>query len=207
MSDVTQYPADRFTSLIDEILRVLDKHGAARRVHAPMLLLIWNRFNRMARLFAAIVARVRAGRLSRTTPAPVREASVRDRPVRVRTADELPRHFGWLVKMVPEVDVRSADLCWLLQRPEMEALIFEAPREVGRILRPLCQALGVELLPDLRLPLWARRRTPEAPPLPEIVPEEVDEAGWPVSLGSRLFWEMEREFWQFHPPREPRKLE
>ncbi len=217
-----QDPADRFTSLIGEICHVLNRYGAARFVAGPMLLLIFNRVNRMARLFAGIAKRVGEGTISHElTVARRREALVRPveaperaqvRPVRIRAAYELPGHFGWLVKMIPEADMLSADLRRLLQKPQMEALIFEAGPQVGRILRPLCMMMGVELMPGLlRLPLWGRIKTPVAVPVEVVAEPEKDVndygAGVPPLFGSRLFWDMEQEFWQFHRPRAPPKLE
>ena len=54
-------------------------------------------------------------------------------------------------------------LCWLLQTPEMAELIAIAPVQAGRILRPLCHLLGVELAPGTLLPSpcrASRRRPP-----------------------------------------------
>ncbi len=227
-----QDPADRFTTLMGEICHVLNRYGAARFVAGPMLLLIFNRINRMARLFAGIAKRVGEGTISyELTKARGREAAVcpveagavaRVRPARVPAAYELPGHFGWLIKMIPEADLLSTDLRRLLQKPEMEALIFEAGPQLGRILRPLCMMLGVEVMADLRLPLWGRMPPPAAAVV-EIAPAEVAptlvasaavasgpaeaDDGAPQLQGSQLFWEMEQEFWQFHRPRGPPKLE
>jgi hypothetical protein len=150
------YPADRFTCLIEEICRVLSKHGRERFIAQPLLLLIWNRIMGMARRFASLAERVRTGRLSHTAPARSRNASpppagAAEQP-RVAPAEVLPRHFRWLVNMLPEAETFGADLCWLLQRLETEELIFAAP-QVGRILRPLCRMLGVEPTAALRLPV------------------------------------------------------
>jgi len=154
------YAADRFTSLIEEICRVLGKHARTRFISEPMRLLIWNRIMGMARRFASLAERVRTGRLADPAPARSRHASpppagAPEQPY-VDPPEVLPRHFRWLVNMIPEAETFGADLCWLLQRLEMEELIFAAP-QVGRILRPLCRMLGVEPTAALRLPMRATR--------------------------------------------------
>jgi hypothetical protein len=200
--------AQRFTSLIEEICHTLTKHGRARFIAAPMLLLIWNRIFRMARLFTNLAERVHAGTLSETAPARSRGASAR--PARVQPAERLPGHFGWLVNMLPEAAARGGDLCWLLRRPEIQDLIFAAP-QIGRILRPLCRMLGVEPPSALQLP--RRARVPRPPETSEQTSEQSSEqasepAPAPAQPGDngsqwRAPGELEEfgpEFWKLHPP-------
>jgi hypothetical protein len=203
---LTSYPADRFTSLMEEICRVLSKHGRERFVAEPLLLLIWNRIMRMARRFASLAERVRTGTLADTAPARSRDASpppagAAEQP-RVAPAEVLPRHFRWLVNMLPEAETFGADLCWLLQRLEMEELIFAAP-QVGRILRPLCRMLGVEPTAALRLPVRVPVRSVTAASGTEAASAQhaddgpADDGLWAQSRGPSLASETEAEFWEF----------
>src|SRR5258708_40013920 len=134
------YAADRFTSIIEELCRVLTIHGRTRFVATPMLLLIWNRIIRMSNRFRRIAERVHAGTLSDKPPPRSPSASLPPaRPARPRVpaGEALPDHFRWLVNMIPETERSAGDLCWLLQRPELAELMFHAP-QIGKILRPLC---------------------------------------------------------------------
>src|ERR1039458_4920311 len=67
-------PAIRFNALIAELCHVLNAHGGTRFIEQPVLLLIWNRVTRMARLFAGLAERVRAGTLAAVAPARSRGA-------------------------------------------------------------------------------------------------------------------------------------
>ena len=54
----------------------------------------------------------------------------------------LPREFGWVGRMLPEAAQYAGALRYLLHDPETMALLEKAP-QAGRMLRPLCQLLGV----------------------------------------------------------------
>ena len=198
------YASDRFTSIIEGLCRVLTKHGRARFITAPVLLLIWNRIIRMARRFASLTERYCAGTLAE--PAPARSRGTSPRPARVPASEALPGHFRWLVNMIPEAEAIAGDVCWLLQRPEMEELIDMAP-QVGRILRPLCRMLGIETTSALRLPEWARVRRPQetSEQTSEQTSEPAPAPAQPGDNGSqwRAPGELEEfgpEFWKLHPP-------
>jgi len=195
-------PADRVNRLIEELCRALDKHARARFIEAPMLLLIWNRINGMARRFATLVKRVRAG--THKDPAPARSGNASPqpqgspKPARAAPAAKLPRHFNWLVNLLPEAERFGGELCWVLQRPEILMLIAETP-QAGRILRPLCRMLGVEPPPAL-LPRPLVRGAPPTPrPRPAPKPH-LDDGCWPQWRGPGLLWRTEAEFWKFHKP-------
>jgi hypothetical protein len=77
-----------------------------------------------------------------------------------------PEAFGWLIRALPyEAACFGSQLQHQFSQPEMIALIEAAP-QVGRILRPLCQILAIELPPSLRLPPRPPRRR-RARPKPE----------------------------------------
>src|ERR1700733_10060527 len=97
-------PAAAFDRLIAELCRVLSKHAGAHHIEAPMFILIWNRFTRLAERFTRLVEQVRAGRFANPVLARSRgAAATSDRP-RVAGAVALPRHRGWLVGMLPEAE-------------------------------------------------------------------------------------------------------
>jgi hypothetical protein len=104
--------------------------------------------------------------------------------------------------MVPEAEAIGSSLCWLLQKLEMEELIFAAPRQAGRILRPLCRMLGVEPPSALQLPRPVRVRRVEETSEPEPPPEPVWQEPEPDPPS-----ETPEEAWNAHPPRPPPKLE
>jgi hypothetical protein len=150
---------------------VPSKHARSCFISDAMLLLVWNRIMRLARRFASIAARVRGG-LAEPAPARSREAAAQPaegEPKQPRIAPEevLSRRFGWLVHMLPEAAQFGASLCWLLQKLEMEQLIFAAP-EVGRVLRPICRMLGVEPTAALRLPVRPREQSETVAPATEV---------------------------------------
>ena len=195
----TTYAAELFTRTIEELCRKLNKHAAARFIDRAMLLLIWNRLMRMAKRFTNIATRVRTGTLvvrEREASAPVAEGPVEEEVVVrpwVAPGDKLPTHFRWLVNMVPEAEPIAGDVVWLMLRVEVRKLIFEAP-QLGRILRPLCKALGVEPTDEIR------RQRPPPPPTTEVEyvpgppPPPLAESGFPDD-GTGPLWTAEEEFW------------
>ena len=72
----------------------------------------------------------------------------------------LPRAFGWLRALVlPDRQYCATSFNLLLHDDaDMKALIAAAPVQIGRVLRPFCHILGLEVPAELRLP--KRRRGP-----------------------------------------------
>ncbi len=142
--------------------------------HKPIPLELWQllvrRALRLAARFRSLHARWAAG----TLPAPRSHqpqnsakagagASTTPRPPTPRPpALRLPRERGWINKRVPEAAPCGGNLQALLYLPEFDRFVAEVPR-AGRLLRPLCHALGVELTPPLRLPAHPRKPRPPRP--------------------------------------------
>jgi hypothetical protein len=131
------------------------------RLSAAQWQLFWNRTGRAVRRVAALFQAWQAGTLkpqaaprpkSPTTP----EAPPEPRPAPLR----LPRAFAWLNLRVPEVVPAAGMLDLLLQEPELRRFATEVPR-AGRLLRPLCHALGIRPPAELQLP--PRPRHPRKP--------------------------------------------
>jgi hypothetical protein len=200
----TYSPADIFAFLIERVCGVVGLVGLRHGLTERLIALISGRIRRLGVRFTRLAERVHAGRLAAVCAACRRSASPRPvgspDPSRVRPPSVLPRHRGWLVHWVPEADGTRDSMYWLLELPEMKELIAEAP-QVGRIVRPLCRMLGVDMPTWLRLPRGARARTVEdaSAPAPALArPQGADDGGWPQGRGPGLVGETEEEVWKFH---------
>ena len=106
---------------------------------------IWRRLRRLQRGFAAVAARVLAGRAARVrAPRPVAMDVPAERPVLPDPGERLPRGRGWLRALLGEhAGLRVALLRHLLvSHPEMMALVASDPG-FGRVLRPLFDMFGL----------------------------------------------------------------
>jgi hypothetical protein len=161
--------ADRFAWLIDGLCKAIGGGAHRRALEAALAWAIWARMQRFGERLAALSAQMRAGRL-RAPRMTRRDTSARPPPpsgegdARARVERVLPQDFGWLRRLLPETTQFAGALAYLLRDPEVAALVDKAP-EAGRILRPLCHAMGVKA-PAF---LWRRRGAeaalgkPEAP--------------------------------------------
>lgn len=134
--------AERFAIIIDGLCRSVAARGSAGVMAEALVWLIWRRLRRVDFLVQAMVVRFRAGTLwfrARSPRAPVVRTGV------ARADTHVPRAFGWLMPLMPYVAAGYASqLRHLLADPEMAALLAATPR-MGRILRPLCRMLGLEV--------------------------------------------------------------
>ena len=145
-------PAELFEFLIGTLCGVVEIVGGRHGLTAAVIGLIWRRVRRLGDRFARLVERVRAGGFCDTAPARNRDAAGRQEGAAEtaaiwprRALGGLRRHFGWLVHLLHETEGSKGRMYWILARPEMKELIAEAPLHLGRILRPLCRMLGVEV--------------------------------------------------------------
>jgi hypothetical protein len=172
--------AETFRLIIGGLCEAVARRIAADRTAGPFILLIVARLRRIARRFAALAARVQAGKLK-----PPRHRTPKPRPPRERPPG-LPRSFGWLIRFVPyEAACFGSQLQHQFSQPEMMALLEVAP-QAGRILRPLCRMLQIDLPPALRLPA----RPPRPPPIGED--------------GTVYEWRRWRDIWMPEPVRTPK---
>ncbi len=148
----------RFAAIIDLLHRAVAARIAGGALAGPLIILICGRLRRMARRFASLAARHVAGRLH------IRRRAPSPRPARRRSGPPgwYPRGHAWLVRLVPAAAGGGSQLQYLLAEPEMADFLAAAP-QAGRILRPLCRALGIRPPETLRLKPPARR-TPASPP-------------------------------------------
>ncbi len=149
-------------------LRATVANHIARAWHLePLLALIYHRLTRMALRLDRLTQRWQAGTLPKprapqTRSAPTRPDSPKPKPSAV------PKSHFWLVRLVQPTAHYIVPVENFLANPETRALVEAAP-QAGRILRPLCRALGITPPEWLRLP--ARPVTPRKsrakPPRPE----------------------------------------
>ena len=109
-------------------------------------ILLWRRVGRVRGDMERLVARYRAGRLWRRGPrvAVVEMVAVEGGVTRTRGARVWPGRFGWLVRAASwHAAGYGSQLAHVLRQPEMVELLRASP-QAGRILLPVCRALGVE---------------------------------------------------------------
>ncbi len=159
MSPLTPPAPDvRFAAIIGLLCRTVGARGGGGRLAGPLVILIWTRLRRMGARFAALAARLAAGR----RPVARRRARA-PRPAPPASPSRLPRGFAWLVRRVPEAASAASQLQHLLAEPEMAALLAAAP-QAGRILRPLCRMLGVRPPAVVALPPRPAERSANSRP-------------------------------------------
>jgi hypothetical protein len=123
--------------------------------------LLWHRAHRIAHRFLALFARWQAN----TLPTP-RIHPKRTRKPTAQPSLRLPRAFGWANKRLPEAAPAAGTLEDLILNRAAELRPFlQAAPQAGRLLRPLCTALGVR--PPEYLTLPPRPRKPRAPKPPK----------------------------------------
>jgi hypothetical protein len=101
--------------------------------------------------------------LEESSPHPDPPPQVRERGRTARKVpcwSVLPRQFGWLRSLLlPESQgCVTAFHSLLHEDTEMQAAIAAAPVQIGRVLRPFCHFLGLEVPEGLRLPRRQRLR-------------------------------------------------
>ncbi len=146
---------ERLARIIDLLCDALAARGVGGRLTASLLMLLWGRLRRAALRARRLGARLTAGRpQSPYRPSPPRPG----RPA----PPNLPRGFAWVVKLAPNTAVFGAQLQHLLTDPEMADLAKTAP--MRRLLRPLCQMLGVPRPPIPRPAVTEPPSPPDPPP-------------------------------------------
>jgi hypothetical protein len=160
-------------------LRPLIAHHFLRHSWVPNAIAVplWNRIGRYAARLSRLIALVAAN----TLPKPCRP---RPRPMPAQPAERarkphppIPRHHGWmLAAMGWHVAGYRNQLETLLAAPEAAGFLAAAPN-AGRLLRPICHMLGIDV-PALRRPPRPRRQScprprtiPRLEPTPEPAPE------------------------------------
>jgi hypothetical protein len=153
--------ADRFAWWIECLFKALALHGHRRRIDASLGPAIAQRIFALCKRLKAALAKWRDGTLG-----PPRMRAARERTVPAeelpRPKSVLPRGFGWLHRLIPELQEFAGGLWYLLTDLEMKEILAIAA-QVGRILRPLARIMGTPLPPELELPKRVRVRKKKEP--------------------------------------------
>lgn len=171
--------ARRFAAIIEDLCRavaaravkeaflVFDPVSPASPTDPSFAVRFWTHLRRLARRFAALAA---------GAPPPRPRASRPSAPPERARPPALPRRRGWLLAPVPESRCSASQLRALLDDPEARALICADPR-FGRLLRPLCNTLGIRLPAYLAPAALSAIRPRAAPqPLPRAAPQALPRA-------------------------------
>ena len=137
---------------------------------APVWALFQQRLHRLALRFQALFDRWQSNTLPKPRPRPRQRRSPHLDAGRLplRTPDaatprkslpRLPRALGWVNHRIPDSAPPSGWLESLLHDPDTQSFVHAAP-QAGRLLRPLCQALGLPQPDWLRLPPRPRKPRP-----------------------------------------------
>eukprot|EP01037_Dinobryon_pediforme_P005499 gene5499-5554_t len=152
-----------FTVRLSQIASGLCRAVAASvgRMDVALLVYVVGRIRRAENLLIALMERVQDGRQrggwQRRSPEGVAVDRVAAREPRVFV--RMPRRFGWLVGLVGhEAAGRGSQLAFLLNEPEMRALMIEVP-QARRILAPVCRMLGVAVDWPVTARVRSRRKT------------------------------------------------
>jgi HAMP domain-containing protein len=201
--------AERVACILASIRGAIGAHAAAVRSTAPLLLITWNYLSHAAKRLEALTRRVAAGTATirpraRRTKDPAEAAKPRPTPKH----PPLPRRFGWLVRLSPNVGGLSSSLRNLLTKDEIATLLADAP-QAARILRPLCNMLGIAKAPDLPAALFPERpkRPPKPRPPKEPRPPRVRRKPRPIQIYPTKTWQereaLDRELAEWHANRRP----
>ncbi|MCC6719621.1 MAG: hypothetical protein IT555_17195 [Acetobacteraceae bacterium] len=140
-------------------------HIARARHLEPLLAFVYYRLTRMVLRLDRLAQRWQAGTLPKPRPSRAGQPrAARAKPPALPFA--IPRGRLWLPRLVQPTAQYSGQVEVFLADPQTRALVEAAP-QAGRILRPLCVALGITPPPWLRLPDRPRPpRKPRTPPPP-----------------------------------------
>ena len=134
-------PSETVSANLRLILRGILAALGMWRVEPKPAMVLYNRISGIFGRIERMLVRFRAGRLWRVT-----QKGAAQRRSALRTpAIALPRRFGWLVQAGGHQAAGfGLQLQTVLNTPEMTALLAASP-QAGRILRPLCRALAMEV--------------------------------------------------------------
>ncbi|MCW8308376.1 hypothetical protein AruPA_15155 [Acidiphilium sp. PA] len=176
---------DRFALVMAMLAEIAVNQGHAQHLPGAKIIAIWQRLTSIAARFARAVLRGPTPNRPRLTPA---KPSRTERP-------SLPAGFGWLPRVFPGTHDMPAAVTYpaqqlrdLLADPTMAQLIETNPA-IGRILRPLFEALGLERPAILAIPKPAAPQpvAPQPTPAnPEPPPARSPSVHHPARLTARV---------------------
>jgi hypothetical protein len=139
----------RFAGFIDRLKHTIVAAGAPVQGRPARLLpkfgiLVHRRLARLVLRLHELLARIEAERTKPHHLARPRATTPPTQPAAPPPTTTLPRRFGWITRTLAETNAYAQTLREFLCEPETEALIA-SDRRIGRILRPLCHMLGIDL--------------------------------------------------------------
>ena len=153
--------------------------GAKEHATGPLVVLICKRLSYLYARVEKLVTAAREGRLpaprARREREPLPEqadgtqqekaedgAGLRRSRQKDKTEKKLrlPRGFGWMLRLAPEVRQTWGQVHFWMNDPELPELVAKAP-QLGRLLRWLCYAMHIEPPAALRPPPRQRRKAEE----------------------------------------------
>ncbi len=171
-------PVERLARIIDGLCVAIAARGIGGLLTAPLIFLLWGRLKRAALRARRLADKIAAGQTLSArprNPAPPRPG----RPPPPR----LPRGYAWVIRLVPAAAPAASQLRALLTDPELAALACQPP--MRRLLRPLCQMLGVEPPPvPKRHAANPAVAPPPAPPNPQAGPRSSPPGPTPPPLAN-----------------------
>jgi HAMP domain-containing protein len=204
--------AERVACILENVRRAIGYHAAAVRAAAPLILITWNYLSHAARRLEALTRRVAAGTATiRPRARRAKDPTEPAKPTPTPKHPPLPHRFGWLVRLSPNVGGLSMSLRNLLTTDEIATLLADAP-QAARILRPLCNMLGIAKAPGLPAALFPER--PKRPPKPraprppkEPRPPRVRRKPRSIQIYPTQTWQvreaLDRELAEWHANRRP----
>src|SRR5271165_5592572 len=179
---------NRFAWMMEWFYKMMAAEAHARRVDISVTVAAWGRFRRLGQRFTALVEQWQAGTLPEVGPVRVRAAVVR--VAKPRPAGLVSWGVNWFRKVFPDTATPMAGYVNQIveAEPEVKALVAATP-EAGRILRPMCHAVGLKVPAYLRLPRRPRGPRPDpAIPVKGETPEQADRRV--ARMSERAFIEM-----------------
>ena len=137
--------APTITWLGTQAYRPIEDPNQPAKLPSETWVLLWHRLGRMTNRLQALFTSWQAGTLP--APRPARAP----RPYIPRAIPRLPTTPGWINARIAEAAPCAGTLHYLFQEPGLPGFLAAIP-QAGRLLRPLCRALGVSAPDWLKLP-------------------------------------------------------
>ncbi|MCC6717078.1 MAG: hypothetical protein IT555_04275 [Acetobacteraceae bacterium] len=150
-----------FCAILTDLRAKIGAHLGRDRTYQAILTQAWARIGRTAQRFQRLYDRWQNG----TLPEPRPSRAGQPRPARPARA-YFPRRRAWLATTTDHhVRGHASQLAHLLARPDFGDFLAAVPR-AGRLLRPLCHMLGIDVPAPILRPAKPRNPCPRPEPPP-----------------------------------------
>ena len=170
--------AEQFITIVRCLSAAVTAMMAGNQLPASLIKLVVDRLRGIQHRFVYLAARLRDG----THVVRQRAATASKRPGQPPPQNPLPTSFGWVLPLlpIPQGGGFRSQLDFLLNDPEMAALLEAAPASLRRPVRSLCRMLGLEPPPILALPPRPKRPVDPARPADPARPRAPRRRGPPA---------------------------